>query len=463
MKGNPMMRKLLPGLVLVSAAWAEKPAVVSPSKPNIIIILADDLGYRDVGFTGCTEFATPNIDALANAGVICSSGYANHPFCAPTRAALMSGRYQQRFGFETNPAYSPRDPKSGLPKSETTIAKRLQAAGYKTGGIGKWHLGAHEDQHPLNRGFDRFFGMLSGGHHYFEVDSRLTASTYSYPLVDDTKFANVEGYLTHQFTDRAIDFIESAKEQPFFLYLAYNAPHAPWQAPQETIGRLKHIEDKNRRAYAAMVVEMDRDIGRVVGTLDKNGLTENTLVFFLSDNGGGKASDNAPMRGKKGDVYEGGIHVPFSVTWPGKLPAGKTFASPVISLDITATAAAMGGADTGGLEGTNLIPFLAGEEQGAPHDYIYFRRRDGAAWAIIDKNGKKLVKPDWQTDGVELYHLAGDVGEKDNLYSKMPEDVQRLQAAYDAWDKGNIRYRFLDFHDWQKKIDVWNAGQRTFD
>lgn len=442
-------------------------AVLAAEKPNIIVIMADDLGYGDVGFTGGTEFKTPHLDALAQAGAICTSGYANHAFCAPTRAALMSGRYQQRFGFETNPAYSPRDPKAGLPLSEKTIASRLKEVGYTTGIIGKWHLGAHKDHHPLNRGFDHFFGFLEGGHDYFKVDSRETAEPYLYPLVRNEEYANVDGYLTHQLTDDAIGFIEKNKEKPFFLYLAYNAPHAPCQAPRETIAALKHIQNPERRAYAAMIVEMDRDIGRVVESLQKNGLAEKTLLFFLSDNGGDRVehgvANNGPFRGKKGDVHEGGMHVPFTVTWPGTIPAGATYAKPVLSFDITATAAAVAGADASGFEGKNLIPFLKGEQNGVPHEYIFFRQRDNAIWAVIDHNGNKLLRPKWDSENLELYRLGSDAGEQDNLFTQLPEEAQRLKAAYDAWNAGNIRYRFLDFWDWEQKIDEWNAAQRNFD
>ncbi|QBG46872.1 hypothetical protein EGM51_05490 [Verrucomicrobia bacterium S94] len=224
-----MMRKtaVLLGLAAASCFAAEK--------PNIVLILADDLGFADVSFNGCTDFRTPNIDRLASEGVRFENGYASHSFCAPTRAGLMTGRYQQRFGFETNPAYAPLDEKSGLPASETTIATRLKKAGYKTGLVGKWHLGMSKVQHPLNRGFDFFFGIPGGGHDYFEVNSLDLADSYKLPLIDNKKFANVEGYLTDQLTEQALKFIEQSKDDPFFLYLAYNAPHAPWQARKKRL------------------------------------------------------------------------------------------------------------------------------------------------------------------------------------------------------------------------------------
>lgn len=370
-------------------------ACLASEKPNVVVILADDLGYADVSFNGCTDFQTPNIDRLAHEGIRFEHGYASHSFCAPTRAGLMTGRYQQRFGFETNPAYAPLDEKAGLPASETTIATRLKNAGYQTGLVGKWHLGMSTVQHPMNRGFDFFFGMPSGGHDYFDVNTRELAAAYTLPLIDNDKFVNVEGYLTHQLTDHAIKFIEQSKDDPFFLFLSYNAPHSPWQAPEESIAKFGHIKEKHRQIYAAMVTEMDADIGRVLQALEKNGLQENTLVFFLSDNGGpheGRVTDNGPFRGGKGAVYEGGVHVPFVAYWPGTIPAGQVFEWPVISIDIAPTMAALAGMDKDNMEGRNLMPFMTGKDKSAPHENIYFRRRDGAAWAIISKDGKNWLR-----------------------------------------------------------------------
>ncbi|MDZ8117539.1 sulfatase-like hydrolase/transferase [Pontiella agarivorans] len=441
-------------------------SVLAAEKPNIVLILADDLGFADVSFNGCTDFRTPNVDRLANEGVRFENGYASHSFCAPTRAGLMTGRYQQRFGFETNPAYAPLDEKSGLPASETTIATRLKKAGYKTGLVGKWHLGMSKVQHPMNRGFDFFFGMPSGGHDYFEVNSRDLADSYKLPLIDNEKFANVEGYLTHQLTDHALKFIERSKDDPFFLFLSYNAPHAPWQAPEEAVAQFSHIESKQRQIYAAMVTEMDKGIGRVLHALEAFGLQKNTLVFFLSDNGGphpGSVTDNGPFRDGKGAVYEGGVHVPFVAYWPGKIPAGSTFEWPVISIDIAPTMAALAGVEKGNMEGENLFPFMTGEQTDAPHENIYFRRRDGAAWAIVNKDGKKLVKADWTNEVKEFFNLKNDAGEQNDLYQS-PEQaavVEQLQNAWDEWNKDNIRYQFWDYPDHKKHQKELYENQRN--
>lgn len=226
---------------------------------------------------------------------------------------------------------------------------------------------------------------------------------------------------------------------------------------------LAHIEHRNRRNYAAMVVEMDRDVGRMMDRLAEHGLTRDTLVFFFSDNGGpqpGEVTDNLPFRDGKGSVYEGGIHVPFIASWPGTLPAGTSIDFPVTGIDITRTAADLAGAGTDRLEGANLLPYLTGEADGAPQEYIFFRRRDGAAWAVIDKEGKKLVKPRWQTKEIELYDLTHDPGETNDLYAVHPEEAARLQAAYDQWDTQNIRYTFLDYADYEKKLDAFHDTHR---
>ena len=234
-------------LLLVSVAIVD-------AKPNIVVIMADDLGYGDLGYTGSDEIPTPNLDRLATQGVECTYGYVTHPYCGPSRAAFLTGRYQQRFGFESNPPYARDNPYAGMPESETLISNRLQAAGYATGIVGKWHIGAHSIHHPNNRGFDFFFGFLGGGHDYFQVDSRQPAAEgYLEPMMRNGKPADVQGYLTTQLTDEAIGFIKRRKEAPFFLFVSYNAPHTPLQAPDETIEKFSAIEDGNRRIYAAMV------------------------------------------------------------------------------------------------------------------------------------------------------------------------------------------------------------------
>ena len=359
-------------------------------RPNIVLIMADDMGYADAGFTGAKDIETPNLDNLAKSGVIFTQGYCNHPFCAPSRAALLAGRYHQRFGFEDNPAYDPSNPILGIDPDEKLFPKRLQEAGYTTGGIGKWHLGAAEPFHPNHRGFDYFYGFLGGGHDYFQIDMRRPVrEAYFQPLIRNGRPAEFEGYLTTALSRDAVDFIETNKDKPFFLYLAYNAPHTPLQAPDEAIAKYAHIKEEKRRVYAAMVDVMDQGIGEVVQALQRNGLRENTLVFFLSDNGGPQnmswnpnywnGSSNGPFRGGKTNLYDGGLHVPFIASWPARVPAGITYEAPVMALDIARTAVECAGADAmaaPAMEGVDLIPFVRKEKQGPPHEAIFWRDED---------------------------------------------------------------------------------------
>ena len=318
-------------------------------KPNIIVIMADDMGYADAGFTGSLDIKTPNLDEIAASGIVFKQGYVTHPFCGPSRAGLLSGRYQHRFGFETNPAYDPANSVMGIDPGEKLFPERLKEAGYVTGCIGKWHLGAAEQFNPINRGFDYFYGFLGGGHDYFRIDLTKTVKEgYLQGLIRNNQPADFKGYLTTALSGDAAEFVETNKDNPFFLYLAYNAPHAPQQAPDEDVARYAHIPDKKRRIYAAMVDVMDRGIGDVVAALEKHGIRENTLLFFLSDNGGPQSSpgkptnwngsSNTPFRGGKGNMYDGGVHVPFILSWPARIAGGQTYEAPVHALDIAATA-----------------------------------------------------------------------------------------------------------------------------
>lgn len=277
-------------------------------RPNIVVILADDMGYADVGFHGCRDIPTPNLDKLARQGVRCSDGYVAHPFCSPTRAALVTGRYQQRFGHENNPKFDPADEQTGLPLSETTIAQVLKTAGYATGAVGKWHLGAAPHFHPMQRGFDEYFGLRGGGHDYFKTDMTTETKEYLIPLDRNGEPVELTEYLTDVLAREAAAFVRRHHDHPFFLYLAYNAPHTPLQVSQKYLDRVAAIEDPQRRSYAAMVSAMDDGVGLVLAALEELKLDEQTLVFFLSDNGGPvgiNGSSNEPFRGAKGQVFEG--------------------------------------------------------------------------------------------------------------------------------------------------------------
>ncbi len=441
--------------LLHSTAAAREPA----GRPNIILILADDLGYADVGFQGCKDIPTPHLDALAKAGIVCTNGYVSHPFCSPTRAGLLTGRYQQRFGHEYNPRWLPESTVMGLPLSETTIADALKKAGYATGAIGKWHLGAHPSFHPNRRGFDSYFGCLGGGHQYFDHNQFLTnpmkaKQEYLIPLVRNEKPVEEKKYLTDAIGREAVAFVESHKADPFFLYLAFNAPHTPLQAPEKYLERVKAIEEPKLRTYGAMICGMDDAIGAVAAKLKDLKLDQNTLIFFFSDNGGPVAVTNCrntPLRGAKGQAYEGGVRVPFAVTWPAKLKPG-TFEDPVTSLDVfpTAIAVANGDAPKGvTLDGVNLIPYLTGEAQTSLAERTLFWRMGEGQACAIRKGSSKLVKIG--KNPAELYDLAGDISESKNQADSQTEKVAALQKELDAWDATLVKPVFPPLQQPKKK------------
>ncbi|MEY4088431.1 MAG: hypothetical protein RJB55_702 [Verrucomicrobiota bacterium] len=412
------------------------------ARPNILFIVGDDMGYADVGFHGCRDIPTPNLDALAASGVRFTSGYVSGPYCSPTRAGLLTGRYQTRFGHEFNPGGSGE----GLPPAETTIANRLKAAGYTTALVGKWHLGSRADLQPQRRGFDEFFGFLGGAHSYFNTTGMLRGTEQIKEL----------DYTTDAFGREASAFIARNRERPWFLYLAFNAVHTPMDATKERLAKFATITDPKRRAYAAMMSAMDDNIGLVLRRLRETGQERNTLVCFISDNGGPampgvtvNASVNSPLRGSKRTTLEGGIRVPFLVSWPGRLKPG-VYESPVIQLDLTATALTAAGLDAAAdrrLEGVDLLPFLAGEKKVAPHDALYWRFGQQMA---VRAGDFKLVRYDGNADtltgarnqppsALRLYNLATDLGETRDLAAAMPEKVRELQAKWDAWNAANVK------------------------
>jgi arylsulfatase A-like enzyme len=435
--------------VLFVVLSAAAPALAADAKkPNVIVILADDLGNADLGVQGGKDIPTPSIDSIAKNGVRCTQAYVSCPYCSPTRAGLSTGRYQTRFGHEYNePAQADRD-KFGLPLSEKTIANRMKALGYATGAIGKWHLGYTPDRRPMARGYDEFFGTL-GNTPFFKptnfVDSRKSSNVQP---MEEENF-----YTTDAYAERAEQFIAAHKAEPFFLYLPFNAQHVPAQAPQKYLDRFPQIEKPERKMYAAMLSALDDAVGRVLKTLRDNGLEENTLIFFTSDNGGPmtkmgqNGSNNGVLRGQKGDVWDGGIHVPLFVQWKGKLPAGMVYGEPVISLDILPTAIAAAGSEPGTdwqLDGVNLLPHLSGKNTAAPHDALYWRF--GPQWAIRQGNWKLAQGFDeannpmpgqpnaYKVTAPQLYNLANDPGETKDLAAAQPDRVTAMKAAWDKWN-----------------------------
>jgi arylsulfatase A-like enzyme len=432
-------------------AWlpaAIQGAETSARKPNILVLLADDLGYADLSVQGSREVATPHIDSIARNGVRCTNGYVSCPYCSPTRAGLLTGRYQQRFGHEFNPQlFNKGGAGQGLHPNEVTLAARLQAAGYATGAVGKWHLGEEDKFHPLNRGFQEFFGFLPGAHSYLQTDDK----NYG-PLYRGRQRVEIDGYLTQVLAREAAAFIDRHQKEPFFLYLAFNAVHTPLQATDPLLKKFAHVTDPARRTYLAMTAGLDEAVGRVLGKLREVGLEEQTLVFFLSDNGGpiGKfapnGSRNTPLRGSKGDTWEGGIRVPFLVQWKGKLPAGKVYDHPVIQLDIHPTALAVAGVEAKPewkLDGVNLVPFLEGKDSDPPHAALFWRFGEQMA---IRRGDWKLVKPDLATDAQfgniakqpMLFDLATDIREQTDLAAQHPEKVKELLETWQEWNTGLI-------------------------
>jgi arylsulfatase A-like enzyme len=421
------------------------------SGPNIVILLADDLGYGDIGVHGVKEVATPHIDSLAKNGVRCTSGYVTGTVCSPTRAGLLSGRYQQRFGHEFNPARAKfGGTEQGLPAGVVTLADMLRLAGYATGLIGKWHLGETDGFHPQQRGFDEYFGFLPGAHGYFESADK----TYG-PVYRGKKQVPLDGYLTDVFAKEATGFIERNKSRPFFLYLAFNAVHTPMHAPEKTVQQFAKVEDPTRRTYLAMLAKLDEAIGQVLAKLRELGLEEDTLIFFLSDNGGPttkfapNGSRNGLLRGSKGDTWEGGIRVPFLVQWKGKLPAGKTYDHPVISLDIAATALAAARYAPKAewkLDGVNLLPYLDGKQTDSPHAVLYWRFGTQMA---IRKGDYVLVRPSQGTKEYEniarqamLFNVAKDIGQTKDLAAVEPKRVREMQADWDRWSAAMAQPRW---------------------
>jgi arylsulfatase A-like enzyme len=429
---------ILTVLALLAAPVQAKPEA---PKPNILILLADDLGYADLGIQGSKQIPTPHIDSLARNGVRCTAAYVSSAMCSPSRAGLLTGRSQSRFGHDINwePEW-PVDPEDqrGLPLAEKTIADHLKAAGYHAGVVGKWHLGEAAPFHPNRRSFDEFFGFISGGHNYPTGSYRDKPPLHHYNSLlerNGQRQPAAPGYLTTVLGEESASFIRRNKEKPWLLYTAFNAPHTPLQATPELLERVKHIADERRRIYAAMVVGMDDAVGRILKQLRDDGLEERTLIFFLSDNGGppeDNASSNAPLRGRKGQMWEGGIRVPFLAQWKGVLPAGKTYARPVSSLDILPTAlAAAGGKSIASqpLDGVDLLPYLTGKKSSDPHETLLWRIAQRDIWAVRSGD-HKLIK---QGKQIALFDLATDIGETTNLAGKLPEVQQRLQKAYDEW------------------------------
>ena len=461
-------------------------AIALQAKPNIVVILADDLGYAELGCQGAKDLPTPRIDSLADNGVRFTNGYVSAPVCCPSRAGLLTGRYQTRFGHELNAiGIQNLGEDIGLPLGERTLADLLKAQGYSTGLVGKWHLGAHASRHPQQRGFDEFYGFLNEGHYYvpkpylgvttwlritknpegpgprlqrgrFVFSDHMGSDEPTYdlenPMLRGIAPITEPRYLTTALADEAVAFIERNRRDPFFLYLAFNAPHSPLQADDAYMQRFAHVEDIHRRIFLAMVAHVDDAVGQVLDKLRSIGSEEDTLVFFLSDNGGPTrelTSSNAPLREGKGRVYEGGLRVPFLVQWKARLPKGKIDQRPVIALDIVPTALAAAAAPLpANLDGVDLTPYLTGEKNDRPHETLYWRYGSRIALRHGDWKLVGLYEQGVGPRDLELYNLAADLGETTDLAAREPEILSGLK-------------RRLAEHDAQMVPPAWGPDPRT--
>ncbi len=440
------LQQLAASLVLATSLTDASGA--ADSLPNVIILLFDDLGYHDLGFQGSKEVKTPHLDKLAAGGIVFTDGHVTASVCSPSRAGLLTGRYQQRFGHEAN---TPPMGK-GMDLAEKTMGDHFKALGYTTAVLGKWHVGSSEEYYPTRRGFDEFIGLREG-HRKYWYDPKGDDKPGSHKAIEHNgKQIKFDGYLTDWFGEQAVEFVTTHKDDPFLLYFSFTAPHGPIQAKPEDLKTLKTDNE-----YAAMIHAADRSVGRLVEALEKNGQMDNTLIWFLSDNGGVNVqASNAPLTGNKGTVFEGGMRVPFFVHWKGKVPAGRKDSRMVTSLDILPTSLiAAGGAlpTERPLDGTDLMPYLTDHLETPPHPEIYWRRLNIAA---VRKGQWKLIRVDEY--GNALYDLSTDLGEKHDLAKSHPEKVAQLEKELEKWESNMVKPKWTEGQKWeQKRLEAHKA------
>ena len=420
------------GTLTLLACNASKAQEPTKHRPNIVLLFADDAGYADFSMHGRSKITTPAIDSIAKAGVLCRAAYVCAPVCAPSRAGLLTGRQPLRFGFEYNlPGAGKPEPHKprGLPLSQKTIARRLRAAGYHCGLIGKWHQGRAASMHPMERGFHEFFGMLGGGSSYLPGSAKNILRGHEHVPAEDLP------YLTDAFGDEAAAFIERNAERPFFLFVSFNAPHTPLQAKPDELKRLRpRYKGKQRATNAAMTRSLDENVAKLLAKLREKGLLDNTLVVFTNDNGGAmpyNASCNDPYSGTKGTFLEGGVRVPFCAQWPGEIPAGTVFDGTLSLLDLAPTFCAVAGAEFADAEfdGVDILPYLRGKKTGSVHETLHWRLDDIAAL----RQGKwKLVR--FANAPPRLHDLLKDPREAQNLAEAEPEITARLLAELERWE-----------------------------
>lgn len=413
-------------------------AIRVDAKPNIVVLYADDAGYADFGFQEKADpklaALTPHITKLAREGVRFTSAYMSGAVCSPSRAGLMTGRYQQRFGHELNipPGYM----KQGLPLSEKFIGDRLREHGYRTGLIGKWHLGYPADYHPNKRGFDHFYGCLQGARSYYPYPK-----AHDHRVIQENGTATTEGgYTTDRFGDGACSFIEANKDKPFYLFVSFTAPHGPLQPRKADLAKLTGFSTTKRANYAGLVKALDDNVGKILAKLESLKLSKNTLVIFTNDNGGQTLTGavNTPLKGRKGQLSEGGIRVPMAMRWPGTIKPDGVIHDPVISLDFLPTFLAIAGGKpdpSWKLDGVNLLPRIKGDMDSLRERTLYWRNRgkDGpialreGKWKLVHNRGTAGAKP-------ELYDLSKDIGEASDLADSSTEKLGELRKKLAGWE-----------------------------
>ena len=423
--------------------------LIAQEQPNIVVLFSDDAGYADFGFQGSKTMNTPHLDRLATSGIRFTQGYVTDPTCGPSRAGLMTGKYQQRFGFEENNvpgfmsiASAADGAEMGLPIEEKTMGNYLKSLGYTTGYFGKWHLGGLEKFHPLRRGFDEFYGFRGGARSYFAYPND-PAQPMNKLEKDFGEFEESPVYLTDALGNAAADFIEKHKDKPFLAFVAFNAVHTPMEAKKEDLDLYPQLEG-NRKMVAAMTQALDRACGKVIDKLEELGLRENTIIIFTNDNGGPtdrNASSNYPLSGTKSNHLEGGIRVPFLMSWPSRIPAKGVYHYPVSTLDLVPTFINAGGGSIDSLldlDGVDLLPYILGQKKERPHQRLYWKKD---ARAVIRFNEWKLIR--FADRPAELYNIDEDPREMNNLAALYPEKVRKLFKMIFQWESSLLRPRWL--------------------
>lgn len=439
-------------LLSVSSCKHYTKSTVVGEKPNVIVLLVDDAGYADFGFAGCQDLKTPNIDKLANNGVVFTDAHVSASVCGPSRAGIMTGKYQQRFGFECNPGSH----LCGIDLKESTIGDEMKSAGYETAAFGKWHLGGEPDYRPNARGFDYYWGFLAGSRSYFNNKNQDVEGEI-HSIRENDRFVTFDGYLTDRFGEKAAKFINDNKEHPFFMYWSPNAVHTPMEATKEDMAL---FEGHPRQKLAAMTWALDRAVGTIVKQLEEDKLLDNTLIFFLSDNGGAhnNQSSNLPLKGYKGNKYEGGQRVPFFVHWPAQIEGGSTFDGLSSSLDIFATsidATDAGEESLNKLDGVSLLPYLVKNKEGEPHEELYWRKHESTA---LRQGDYKLIKVNKL--GYRMYNLEKDLSETKDLQKEDVKKFEDLKLKMSDYDKQMLEPIWTEGHTWD--TIVWMIHEDLF-